>query len=145
MTPRTSRASEMPSLVSCAFRKADEIFRRQTFIVKNTDRVAKKYVLTHVPAGTAITVKPVSSHPLFGLLQTSLHAIEHRELSFLNLVQFPFQPLLRWSPLTRPLSLSSLAKVKPSQLNSVFQSVTRPPFPFFQDSSRSPAGLSSCM
>ncbi|KAF5385811.1 hypothetical protein D9615_002603 [Tricholomella constricta] len=38
----------------------------QTFIVKNTGKTAKEYTLKHVPAGTAITVRPGTIFPATG-------------------------------------------------------------------------------
>ncbi|KAF9467399.1 pyrolysin [Collybia nuda] len=48
--------------------------RQQTFTVKNTGNTAKKYLVSHVPAGTAITVTPGTISPAAGPVPLSQDA-----------------------------------------------------------------------
>ncbi|KAF8893560.1 subtilisin-like protease [Infundibulicybe gibba] len=49
--------------------------KTQTFTVTNTGSAAKKYTLTHVPAGTAITVTPGTIFPALGPVPLTSQAI----------------------------------------------------------------------
>lgn len=61
MTQLISRASENSSFITDVRVPTMLIKRdRQSFTVKNIGKSAKRYTLRHVPAGTAITVTPVS-------------------------------------------------------------------------------------
>jgi hypothetical protein len=60
MTLLISTASKIPRFTVFGYLQCS-LNHRQSFTVKNIGSSAKQYTLTHVPAGTAITVTPVSS------------------------------------------------------------------------------------